>query len=183
VSAVFASFNCRHERRELRRFTNANGHSAIHEQCLDCGARRGSAQRAAGNDGLPTADAGLGQQYDDAREAARVAVVVRYIDGSAKFLVERRAGYDEYLKTPQWRAKRAKVLERCGGLCEGCREKTAKEVHHLTYDHLFDELLFELVGVCADCHAKAHFEADEDDWGVEPAKGEPADSELEAEWE
>jgi hypothetical protein len=28
--------------------------------------------------------------------------------------------------------------------------------HHLTYAHLGDELLFELISVCDDCHARLH---------------------------
>jgi hypothetical protein len=29
-------------------------------------------------------------------------------------------------------------------------------VHHLNYDHWKDELLFELVALCFDCHRKVH---------------------------
>ena len=27
-------------------------------------------------------------------------------------------------------------------------------MHHWTYEHLFDELLFELYGLCHDCHER-----------------------------
>lgn len=64
--------------------------------------------------------------------------------------------YREYLKSPIWREKRAKVLRRCKHLCEGCRTNAAMEVHHLTYKHIYDEMLFELVGLCEDCHRKIH---------------------------
>jgi len=70
--------------------------------------------------------------------------------------LEWKRQHSEYLKTERWRQKRQKVLERCGGICEGCRSKLAEHVHHLTYQHWRNELLFELVAVCIDCHNTAH---------------------------
>lgn len=64
--------------------------------------------------------------------------------------------YDEYLKGDAWHDKRRRVFLRCKGVCEGCGINKATEVHHLTYEHVFDELLFELVGVCDPCHKRAH---------------------------
>lgn len=64
--------------------------------------------------------------------------------------------YRNYLLTPAWRFKRRLVLARCNGKCEGCAGRPATEVHHLTYDHVGDELLYELVGLCENCHKKAH---------------------------
>lgn len=64
--------------------------------------------------------------------------------------------YSEYLKTPAWRGKRQQVLQRAGGLCEGCRSAAPDRVHHLTYEHAGDELLYELVALCVPCHQKAH---------------------------
>jgi hypothetical protein len=64
--------------------------------------------------------------------------------------------YLDYLQSDAWKLRRRKVLERCDRLCEGCREEQITEVHHRTYAHVGDELLFELVGLCDACHAKAH---------------------------
>lgn len=69
---------------------------------------------------------------------------------------DRRARYSAYLLTPGLRARRAKVLHRAGGKCEGCLERPATQVHHLTYEHVGDELLFELVAICDVCHSKIH---------------------------
>jgi hypothetical protein len=66
------------------------------------------------------------------------------------------AWYNEYLNTDVWKARRRKVMDRCRGLCEGCREHPVTQVHHLTYAHVGDELLYELVGLCDACHEKAH---------------------------
>jgi 5-methylcytosine-specific restriction endonuclease McrA len=64
--------------------------------------------------------------------------------------------YNAYLKTPQWRTKSQMVLERASYRCEGCGMARATQAHHLTYDHVGDELLWELRAVCKGCHERAH---------------------------
>lgn len=72
------------------------------------------------------------------------------------YLRKRREYYDAYIKSERWANKRAMVLKRCSQTCEGCGVRPATQVHHLTYEHLGDELLFELVGLCRDCHERVH---------------------------
>lgn len=60
--------------------------------------------------------------------------------------------YDCYLESPEWKRRRDLVMERAGGRCEGCRENSATQVHHLTYENVGHELLWELVAVCRGCH-------------------------------
>jgi len=64
--------------------------------------------------------------------------------------------YDEYLRSPEWHARRAAVLERAGGICECCRSYPAEHVHHLTYEHLGSEPLWDLRAVCSGCHGFLH---------------------------
>jgi hypothetical protein len=64
--------------------------------------------------------------------------------------------YSMYLKTPQWKEKRRLVLERDKGICQGCLRNRATQAHHLTYDHVFNEFLFELIAVCDACHRRIH---------------------------
>jgi len=71
----------------------------------------------------------------------------RYVDPDA---------YRSHLNSPEWKRMRAKVLKRSNGLCEGCLEAPAAEVHHLTYRNLFAELAFQLVALCRDCHEQVH---------------------------
>lgn len=73
---------------------------------------------------------------------------------------ERRADYADYLNSPEWAEKRAAVMDRCDGVCEGCRKRTATDVHHLTYRNVRREFLFELVGMCRECHARWHEQAE-----------------------
>ena len=60
--------------------------------------------------------------------------------------------YDEYLESDEWKGRRARVLRRAGHTCEACGVATATQVHHLTYEHLFREPLFDLRAVCVPCH-------------------------------
>lgn len=69
---------------------------------------------------------------------------------------ERWQQYSEYLTTPKWKAKRLQVLERENYLCQGCQYAKAVHVHHTTYNNLYDELLFQLVALCVDCHSRLH---------------------------
>lgn len=64
--------------------------------------------------------------------------------------------YADYLRSQEWAARREKVMQRAVGLCEGCRVKSASDVHHLSYEHVTEEFLFELVALCGDCHARIH---------------------------
>ena len=63
------------------------------------------------------------------------------------------ARYSEYLESDKWKLKSRKVIER-DKTCQACLTREARQAHHLTYDHVFDEPLFDLVGVCVQCHDK-----------------------------
>ena len=64
--------------------------------------------------------------------------------------------YNRYLLSPEWSKKRIAVMKRANFICEGCLQKTAVQVHHLTYDRVGNEMLFDLVAVCSDCHKAIH---------------------------
>src|SRR5690348_5248702 len=64
--------------------------------------------------------------------------------------------YIEYLSSPEWKAKRKAVKERCSNICERCHRYLVDDVHHLTYDRVYDEPLEDLQGLCAGCHDFQH---------------------------
>jgi len=66
------------------------------------------------------------------------------------------ARYKEYRKTPEWKRKRALILKRDKHQCQGCSTAPATQAHHLTYFHVGEEFLFELVTVCNSCHKRLH---------------------------
>lgn len=75
--------------------------------------------------------------------------------------MEDNAEYHAYLKSPQWRAKRKRLIALRCGRCEICRETDGLQLHHLTYARLFDEHDADLAVVCRGCHAAIHGQ-----WGV-----------------
>lgn len=64
--------------------------------------------------------------------------------------------YTAYLLTPKWHDKRTRVLARDNHLCQACLKRKATQAHHLTYKHVFNEPLFDLVAVCEVCHQAVH---------------------------
>ena len=85
------------------------------------------------------------------RTAASEKLVVRG-EGNGKW----RPSYAAHLATVDWMERRRLVMIRARGVCEGCRKRKATTVHHLTYEHVGVEFLFELVAVCRSCHARLH---------------------------
>lgn len=68
--------------------------------------------------------------------------------------------YADYLKSRRWADRREKVLRRAQFRCEGCGDQPATEVHHLTYEHVTQEFLFELIALCRGCHERLHEQSD-----------------------
>lgn len=62
--------------------------------------------------------------------------------------------YKTYLKSDKWKRKRIKVLERDNYKCKACETNKATQVHHTSYEFVYDEPLFDLVSVCKPCHDK-----------------------------
>jgi 5-methylcytosine-specific restriction endonuclease McrA len=125
----------------------------LRNYCYDCGRLVGSALKHS----LATSDTPalsreeatrlehLAREYYEQREAERGRQAEQW-----------RADYEAYLLSPEWDDKRALVLKRSRGICEGCGQVPAAEVHHLTYTHVGNELLWQLVAVCRNCHARVH---------------------------
>lgn len=130
----------------LRRLRCSNGTFQIKWQCTECGAATSNALSHAAVD-YPEHLEG----WDTTLESRRQRQVR---DLNSADLARRRAEYRQYLLTPEWRARRQLVMEREGGMCQGCRIEPAAEVHHLTYAHVRAEFLFELVALCRPCHER-----------------------------
>ena len=137
---------------QRRSQTYSNGVVVHVMQCVNCGKYTGSGIRKDGSN-PPPLDKNL-------MAAGREAKYANY--EAAKMALEPAAGqqyceqdYAAYLKSEAWRAKRRKVIER-DGICQGCRNAPIDDVHHLSYRNMFDEFLFQLVGLCRDCHERWH---------------------------
>lgn len=64
--------------------------------------------------------------------------------------------YAAYLKSPQWKAKRKRLIALRGSRCEICGCTEELHLHHLSYARLFDEHDTDLAVVCRGCHAAIH---------------------------
>jgi 5-methylcytosine-specific restriction endonuclease McrA len=157
LAGAGAPIECRHANSRLRKRTLSNGSIAFIHQCTKCGISVG---QPIARDKVP--DVQNTPPWDDTLQER---VRQRERESRETQREEWRLEYAEYLRSQKWSDKRQLVLRRAGGICEGCLASKATQVHHLTYDHVFDELLFELVAICDDCHDRAH--------GRNQTEGEP----------
>jgi hypothetical protein len=74
---------------------------------------------------------------------------------------EEYAAYRAYLRTLKWGAKRIGILQRAKWICERCGKKDKLQVHHKTYDHLFDEPPEDLGALCPACHLESEQKKDD----------------------
>lgn len=156
--------NCSYEFNQMRRKTASNGALMIAYQCLQCGhATSPWLKRSAVDDinSLARWDEALSDAYYEKRRDKNISALSGAAYAETLANGEWWNSYNAYLRTPAWRSKRAQVMQRSGGWCEGCRQQAATQVHHLTYKHVKNEFLWELVAICDECHDRAHSSAAE----------------------
>jgi hypothetical protein len=68
------------------------------------------------------------------------------------------SNYSEYLAHPCYLAIRKIALDRAGGVCERCNERSVTEVHHVEYPPwgTFEKNADNLLAVCHECHCEIH---------------------------
>ena len=148
---------CRHAEKQVMRVYVANGAVQLREVCQDCGERIGSAiKKSAALADCKEDDGDLAERYAEKRKAELNAIYQRHIKQQKASASGYRDKYQAYLSSEVWAHKRSLVLRRANTLCEGCLERPATQVHHLSYQHVVYELLYELVAICDDCHDRAH---------------------------
>ena len=156
IVAVQAMLDCDHPKTVVVWNFSRGGHRQLRKQCAVCGGLAGPVMRA--SEATPDTQQVNAQARDeaDARWGLKAQLEA---EKKTQEQVEWWGWYNAYLTTPEWREKRRRVLERAGGLCEGCGGSKATQVHHTTYAHTGDEFLWELRAVCCDCHDRVHAEA------------------------
>jgi 5-methylcytosine-specific restriction endonuclease McrA len=163
LTTLSSYYDCAHQRlSEPRSRSVANGSIQYRQQCLDCGrpvgnpVAKGLAYDRNGGRAPPP--------FDEVLLADRLAGFREHREAER---AEWRAWYNDYLQSEQWREKRGLVFARANSLCEGCRRNRAIHVHHLSYEHVGDEFLWELVAICKVCHDRAHGVPDASDQALE----------------
>lgn len=63
--------------------------------------------------------------------------------------------YKKYLKSHEWKIKSRTVILNAEKICQRCYKEKATEVHHLTYDNIYNEDIDDLIALCSKCHAIA----------------------------
>lgn len=140
--------DCKHSNTEIRRRTFSDGSTHYQPQCLRCGrASVGCVMRdfVVNIDAVKPWDGSIADVFDGERLLFRV-----------EDRADRHANYEDYLASPEWAAKRDLVLAREGYVCQGCGTARATQAHHVTYAHLREEFLWELLAVCPACHRRYH---------------------------
>lgn len=150
--------DCPHTNTETRKMSHCN---QIKLQCLDCGMSVGHPiKHAAVAPAVLATIKEFDHEFRDLMIERRSEIFKEEIHAKRQQweeeFPERHAKYVDYLKTPDWKAKRELVIDRENGLCQGCRSSPISEIHHATYKTLGNELIFQLVGLCSTCHRRAH---------------------------
>ena len=137
-----------------------NSRRQLREQCVDCGRLFGeSVAHSRARADTPNVDTAALQRSIAATKAHWQRELEAWQEKRAAEQRARRLRYEQYLQSDEWASRRELVLQRANYLCEGCGLDRATEVHHLSYDHIGQEFLWELVAVCRRCHAEWHGQA------------------------
>ncbi len=66
--------------------------------------------------------------------------------------------YHQYLHSKQWHRKRYAVIRRADFKCEACNKEIGYNgnVHHKTYNNIFNEPMTDLIYLCKSCHFDVH---------------------------
>lgn len=60
--------------------------------------------------------------------------------------------YQAYIRSQKWRQKAERVKKRDNYRCQTCLSQEDLEVHHKTYEHLYEEPMKDLITLCKFCH-------------------------------
>lgn len=150
---VQEEFKCECTDRRYVKKTKSNGSIEVRSQCQRCGdaiaVKRASLSPTVDINALP-------ESSDDAKKARSEKMNARRTelasDSQSKKDAEFWSIYSEYMQSDQWKSRRRAVFERDKHVCQACLIRKAEQVHHLTYQHVFNEPLFDLISVCKLCH-------------------------------
>jgi hypothetical protein len=77
-----------------------------------------------------------------------------------KPLTERQKAYHKYLASEEWYNLKIDLIQLRGFNCENCgqtkKDPRHLQIHHLTYERLYNECASDLLILCARCHMKEH---------------------------
>jgi hypothetical protein len=144
---------CKHLNTELRYKIICDGRKQYTRQCISCGAQIGQWEKAPPKELIDQV-----QEFDQSlNDHWQQAAPETHRRKQKEQQLNRHQQYEDYINnSPEWQQRRALVLRRCNSICEACLKQRATQVHHLTYNSLYQEILWELRGVCPACHSHIH---------------------------
>lgn len=80
-------------------------------------------------------------------------IVNRYVN-EQQILIDKK----KYMTSPEWQIKKDEIKELDGYQCRTCHCTENLEVHHITYENLFNEKDKDLATLCRSCHQEIHDE-------------------------
>jgi 5-methylcytosine-specific restriction endonuclease McrA len=152
MKATIAPTTCQHSATKFAR-KQVSGRYRFYNQCQQCG------QKVGREVPVLKATSGYVPWDSELEESGKNRQRARRFHKHVQSLVDRedwQRRYENHLASLKWRKLRELVFKRSGGLCEGCGVRPAHQVHHLTYEHMGDEFLWELQAVCKVCHGRCH---------------------------
>lgn len=142
--------NCGNKELTFVLATIANGQKRVRKQCLKCGSSESMVYKHSlfkNYLALPLYQPELKQQFIDNQFKNRD---LRLQIGAKDYY------NDVYMKSDEWAAKRQNILDRDDNKCRCCNEQ-ATQVHHISYNNVYQEKSKQLISVCKECHHEIHF--------------------------
>jgi len=98
------------------------------------------------------------KQKDRFNEVARNNYYIYWVDWEAVKNCIQLMNYQDFLKTPYWKAIAAQTKYKAGFCCQLCNGKEGLATHHRTYENHGAEHahLEDLIVLCENCHSKFH---------------------------
>lgn len=96
------------------------------------------------------------QQYSEIRDYCRKQMFAFGEKYRQLKKAEHTVQYYQYLESDIWKKKVQMVKKRDAYICQACLINPAQAVHHITYEHIYNEPLFDLVSICHKCHSSIH---------------------------
>lgn len=149
---------CTHPRTEVRALVIADGRIQHVAQCLRCHQKVGGAVKQ--TEDVPEFDVANHRRIQMQLEAFRQTAWKESTEQREMANAQWWAEYETYLQSQEWQETRDRILRRAKGICEGCNQRPATQVHHLTYRHVRAEFDNELVAYCRHCHDRIHEQGD-----------------------
>jgi len=145
----FIEYDCIDHDQQWVKFKRENGTLTLRKQCFSCGQLSSDFKKSCVEnfDSLPFFMPEIRSFiYDYKNNLSRELGTIKNDEAWDEYM--------DYLKSDKWLNKRSLVLKRDNYLCQACLENKAFQVHHLTYENIYDEPMFDLISVCVPCHEK-----------------------------